>query len=51
MIVSMRARNIDKPRKPISPAQASLVLLYVLIALSRQVARDIKTIWRLTEPR
>lgn len=36
--------------KPITPLQGGLVLGYILIALGRQVARDLKTIWKLTEP-
>lgn len=33
--------------KPITPTEAALILLYVLIALSRQVARDLRTLGRI----
>jgi hypothetical protein len=36
--------------KPVTPLEASIVAAYLLIALGRQVARDLKTIWRLTKP-
>lgn len=32
--------------KPVTPTEAALVLIYLLIALSRQVTRDVRTIWR-----
>lgn len=34
-------------KKPITPTEAGLVLAYILIALARQVARDVRATWRL----
>lgn len=41
--------HLDSSR-PITPTQSYLIAVYVLYALARQIARDLRTIWRLTQP-
>lgn len=36
-------------RKPITPTEAVLLLVYIVFALARQSAHDIRTIWRWLE--